>query len=97
MAGARLALVTGSTSGIGEAIAYGLSSKGYNMALTGFGSEQQIQAVVNKCSRRGSYVSHFSADLSSPVQIEELFHKVREKFDGGPDILVNNAGTANMI
>jgi 3-hydroxybutyrate dehydrogenase len=97
MAAARLALVTGSTSGIGEAIAYALCGKGYSSALTGFGDEEQIQRIVKECQDRGSpNVKHFTTDLSFPSQIEDLFNSMKCHFGKTPDILINNAGLQHV-
>ena len=94
----KLALVTGSTSGIGENISYTLASKGYAIVVTGFGSQEQIQSVIDECLKRGSpKVEYHNVDLSVPAQIDQLFEFIRIKFGKGPDVLVNNAGTPNYI
>ena len=94
----KLALVTGSTSGIGEGIALVLSSKGYDVAITGFGTEEQIQSTLTSCRDRGATrAEYIPADLSDHTQIESMFVTIREKFGRGPDVLVNNAGIAAMF
>lgn len=89
----KVALVTGSTSGIGEGIAYRLASSGIALVITGFGSEEKIKSVLDECRRRGSPKAEYCpADLSECSEIERMFQKIKELFGKGPDILVNNAG-----
>lgn len=89
----KVALITGSTSGIGESIAHVLASKGYQIVVTGFGTDEQIRSVVEECLKRGSpKVEYCPADLSELNQIETMFENIKEKFGRGPDVLVNNAG-----
>ena len=93
MADCRLALVTGSTSGIGEGIAYRLAACGNAIVITGFGSEEKIQHILEECTKRGSPRAEYcAADLSDCSQIENMFQKIKQLFGKGPDILVNNAG-----
>ena len=91
----RLALVTGSTSGIGLAIAKALAAKGYDIVINGFGSPEDIQRARDECLAKGAgRVEYHGADLSDPPQIEKMFEYVKEQFSGrGPDVLVNNAGS----
>ena len=88
-----LALVTGSTSGIGEGIAYRLAACGNAIVITGFGSDEIIKCVLDECIKRGSPRAEYcAADLSDCSQIENMFQKIKELFGKTPDILVNNAG-----
>ena len=94
----KLALVTGSTSGIGLGIAKALAGSNYDIVVNGLGSDAEIDAAVLECRGEGGSggsmtVEHHGADLSSPKQIEDLFQFIGEKFGQGPDVLVNNAGT----
>ncbi|XP_071502820.1 D-beta-hydroxybutyrate dehydrogenase-like [Diadema antillarum] len=92
MAG-RVALVTGSTSGIGLGIARALASKGHSILLTGFGSEDVIQKHKEDFQRDfGMSVSHFDGDFSRPDEVDGLCREIRKSHPGGIDILVNNAG-----
>ena len=93
----KLALVTGSTGGIGEAIALMLSSRGHDIIVTGFGSEEQIQSTLTSCRDRGAgRVEYVSADLSDHAQVETMFGNIKENFGRSPNILVNSAGTLNL-
>lgn len=94
----KLALVTGSTSGIGESIAYALASKGMDIVINGFGTEEQIRAVQKECQSRGApHVEYCSADLTDVRQIETMFSEVKENFGKTPDVLVNNAGKIQCL
>lgn len=89
----KTALVTGSTSGIGQAIAERLAQEGCNIVLNGFGDEDDIQALREKIARaHGVEVGFSGADLTDPDAIEDMMGYVTSDF-GGADILVNNAGT----
>ena len=94
----KLALVTGSTSGIGESIAYALASKGMEIVINGFGTEERIRAVQEECQSRGApHVEYCSADLMDARQIEAMFSEIKEKFGKTPDVLVNNAGKIQCL
>ncbi|MBX7540515.1 3-hydroxybutyrate dehydrogenase [Qipengyuania sphaerica] len=85
LAGKR-ALVTGSTSGIGLAIARALAAEGAKVVLNGFGDEAEIAKL---CEELGA--THSGADLTDVAQIEEMMAGT-----GGVDILVNNAGMQHV-
>jgi len=82
----KRALVTGSTSGIGLAIARALAGEGAEVVLNGFGDEGEIAQL---CEELGA--SHSGADLTDPAQIEAMMEQA-----GAVDILVNNAGMQHV-
>lgn len=82
----KRALVTGSTSGIGLAIARALAAEGAQVVLNGFGDEGEIAAL---CEELGA--THSGADLTDVPQIEAMMAEA-----GGVDILVNNAGMQHV-
>jgi 3-hydroxybutyrate dehydrogenase len=91
----KTALVTGSTSGIGLAMAIGLAKQGVNIMLNGFGEKDAAIAAIKAC---GVEVEYHGADMSKPTEIEDLIKQTEKRF-GSLDILVNNAGiqyTANV-
>ena len=89
----KTALVTGSTSGIGKAIAERFARDGCNVVLNGFGDENEIAQLRGNMEKTyGVKIGYSGADLTNPDAIEGLMGYVTRDF-GGVDILVNNAGT----
>ena len=92
MPSGKTALVTGSTSGIGKAIATRLARLGCNIILNGFGDEAVIEAErAGLAKESGVKVGYSGADLTHPDAIEGMMGYAARDF-GGVDILVNNAG-----
>ncbi len=87
----RTALVTGSTSGIGLAIAEALGAAGARLALHGLAGDMEVHDAVERVRKAGSpQVEFFPGDMRHPDRIAELMAAVAAW--GGADILVNNAG-----
>ena len=86
----KVALVTGSTSGIGLAIAKALAAEGANLMINGFGDPADIE---RECKALGAI--HDGADMSKPAEIERMMKRCADEL-GGPDILVNNAGIQHV-
>lgn len=92
----KTALVTGSTSGIGQAIAEKLASLGANIVLNGFGDAGAIEQLRDRLSRdHGVAVRYDDADLLQPAQIEAMIANAIGEFDA-IDVLVNNAGIQHV-
>jgi 3-hydroxybutyrate dehydrogenase len=90
------ALVTGSTSGIGLAIARALAAEGANVMLNGFGDPAEIARLRGEIEQAsGAKALYSGADLTRPAEIERMMDEAREAL-GGVDILVNNAGTQHV-
>jgi 3-hydroxybutyrate dehydrogenase len=86
----KVALVTGSTSGIGLAIARALAAEGASVMLNGFGDAGEIDAI---CAELRAL--HDGADLVDPQAIEEMLARCATEL-GPPDVLVNNAGIQHV-
>ena len=95
----KVALVTGSTSGIGLGIARCLATEGADIMLNGFGDASQIEALRSEMeASHGVKVAYNGADISKPDQIAAMVAETAKTL-GSVDILVNNAGiqfTANV-
>lgn len=90
------AIVTGSTSGIGLAIASEFANQGINVMLNGFGDADEIAKIQTKLHEQsGALVQYSDADMSQPDQIEQLVNQAKESF-GNIDIVVNNAGIQHV-
>ncbi|MGA0025282.1 MAG: 3-hydroxybutyrate dehydrogenase [Burkholderiales bacterium] len=88
----KCALITGSTSGIGLAVARSLAARGANIVLNGFGNAAEIEALRSGLERdHGVRVAYDGADMSKPAEIAVMMAKAEKDF-GAVDILVNNAG-----
>jgi len=88
----KLALVTGSTSGIGLGIAKNFASKGMNIVLNGFGDAGAIEDIrANMAKDYGVNVRYNGADMSKAEEIAAMITTVEAEF-GAIDVLVNNAG-----
>lgn len=88
----KSALVTGSTSGIGLAIARALAAEGANLTINGFGDKAAIEQQRAGLEKEfGVRTIYSPADMSKPAEIADMV-RTAEKTFGALDILVNNAG-----
>ena len=86
------AIVTGSTSGIGLAIARSLAHAGHAVMLNGFGDAAAIERLRAQLAQdSGVKVAYSNADMTQPEQIARMVREAEHEF-GSVDILVNNAG-----
>ncbi len=92
----KTAIITGSTSGIGQGMAYALAKQGANIMLNGLGDAAQIETERAKMEKEmGSKILFNGADMTKPDQIEALIKETKSKF-GSVDIIVNNAGIQHV-
>jgi len=88
----KTAVVTGSTSGIGLAIARALAKEGANAVINGFGEKDAIEKERSGIEKDFGVKSLYSAaDMTKPAEIADMI-KTAEKTFGSVDIVVNNAG-----
>ena len=96
----RVAVVTGASRGIGQAIATALASQGLNVMMSGRSTDllssvaQQIATTLRSEKQSGRIETH-TADVRDPVQMEDLMAKTVDTF-GRLDILINNAGVGHF-
>ena len=88
----HVAIVTGSTSGIGQALAHALAAEGVNIVLNGFGDAAAIEkdrAALEE--KAGVKVLYHGADMTKPDEIAAMVAYAKDQL-GRLDIIVNNAG-----
>ncbi|MDB5476949.1 MAG: D-beta-hydroxybutyrate dehydrogenase [Phenylobacterium sp.] len=92
----QVAVVTGSTSGIGQAMAEALAAEGVNVVLNGFGDAAKIEAERAAMEARfGVRVLYHGADMTKPGEIADMVAVAQREF-GRLDILINNAGIQHV-
>jgi 3-hydroxybutyrate dehydrogenase len=96
MTARRTAIVTGSTSGIGLAIARALAAEGCNVVVNSFSDTPQDHAIAEAIGKEhpGEAV-YIKADMSNAFECRALVERAAERF-GSVDILVNNAGIQHV-
>jgi len=88
----RVAIVTGSTSGIGLGIAHALAAEGAAIMLNGFGDATEIDGLRQSLANQYKVeVRYSAADMSKPADIAGMVEAAQAEL-GGAHILVNNAG-----
>ena len=90
----RVAIVTGSTSGMGRAIAKKFAQEGAKVVVTGR-NEERAKAVVDDIRAEGGEAVYVIVDTSNTDDCKVLLDKTLEEY-GTVDILVNNAGMLSM-
>ncbi|MDB5440449.1 MAG: 3-hydroxybutyrate dehydrogenase [Caulobacteraceae bacterium] len=92
----QVAVITGSTAGIGLAIADRMAAEGVNIVLNGLGDRADIEALRTRLAEEhGVSVMYHDADMTRPSEIEQLIHFGSREL-GRLDILVNNAGVQHI-
>lgn len=92
----KTALVTGSTSGIGAAVARSLAQAGANIVLNGLGDAAPIEAQRAAIEKEFKVeVAYSPADMTKPDQIAAMVREAEKRF-GSVDVLVNNAGIQHV-
>ncbi len=91
----KIALITGSTSGIGLGYARALAAQGAHIMINGFGDESDINAYVEELKQQSGDAAYCGADLTRPSEIRDMMSYCQERL-GAPDIVINNAGIQNV-
>ncbi|MET2832694.1 3-hydroxybutyrate dehydrogenase [Mesorhizobium shangrilense] len=92
----KTAVVTGSTSGIGLAIAHALAAQGHNVVINSFSDTAADHAVADAIAKQHSVkTAYIKADMSKADECRALIARAAETF-GTVDILVNNAGIQHV-
>jgi len=90
----RIALVTGSSRGIGKTIALELARSGCKVIVHGSKASEALRDSFENVSKHSPNSLMIPAELSKPDEIDEMFSQIEKAF-AGLDILVNNAATQN--
>lgn len=91
----KVVLITGSTRGIGRAIALRFARGGYSIVLNGVHNPAMLNELENKIRSIGCDCMAIAGDIGSYEDVEHIFSKIRERF-GRIDILINNAGISRV-
>ncbi len=95
----RITLVTGSSSGIGAAVAQLMAAEGAKVIVNYARSSKKAETVVNEIISNGGDAIAIQADVSQENQVKSMFQQIFDRY-GTIDILVNNAGLqkdANLV
>jgi len=87
----KVAIITGASRGIGQAIAIHFSKLGMDLALNYFGEEAEIAETIAAVTEHGSEIITFNCDVSDFNKAKEMIDDTKKHF-GKIDVLVNNAG-----
>ncbi|MGI9426982.1 MAG: 3-hydroxybutyrate dehydrogenase [Hyphomicrobiaceae bacterium] len=91
----KVAIVTGSTSGIGLGIASALAEAGAHVVMNGLGTEADNRAPIEAVKALGTNVAFSPANMLDPEQITGMVRTAEQDF-GQVDILINNAGIQHV-
>ena len=91
----KVALVTGASRGIGQAIAERLARDGFTLIVNYSGDAAPAEALVRKIQQDGGQALAAKADISDAAAVRRMFDAAESAF-GGIDVLVNNAGIMQL-
>lgn len=88
-------LITGSSRGIGSAIAKALAKENYNIVINYKENEIEAKKVFEEIKTYNSNVLMIQADIRKTTEVENMFNEIEKNFEN-VDILINNAGIASV-
>jgi NAD(P)-dependent dehydrogenase (short-subunit alcohol dehydrogenase family) len=91
---ARIAIITGSDSGIGKATAVALAERGYDVGITWHEDEEGAQSTAREVQSKGVRAEARQLDLSKLPKAANVIDELMDEL-GGIDVLVNNSGTGD--
>jgi len=91
----KVAIVTGASSGIGDALAKRLGALGAAVVVNYSSNQEGAAHTVAEITRKGGRAVAIRADVSMAADVERLFHETTKVF-GAPSVLVNNAGSYDL-
>lgn len=92
----KIVIITGSSSGIGEATAKLFASEGAHVVVNCLSNIEGAKKVVKECKSAGANSFYVKADVANEDEVELLFDKTIKEF-GTVDILINNAGGTDKV
>ncbi len=92
----RVALVTGSATGIGRAVAWRLAERGFAVTINYSKSKAEAEETADGVRQRGARALVYAASVADDTAVRALVERTVEEF-GGLDVLVNNAATTHFI
>jgi tetrahydroxynaphthalene reductase len=87
----KTAIITGSSRGIGAAVAIRLAEHGANVVINYYSSLKLAEDVAQKCRNHGVKAILVQADVSQPSEVEKLFNIAKTEL-GRVDIVMSNSG-----
>ena len=91
-----VALVTGTSGGLGAFLSRELADLGYSLVLHHRSGKQATLRLARQLRAQGTPTEVIQADLSRPKDVNRMILQIREKF-ARLDVLINNAGTLSLI
>ncbi|MDI9488102.1 MAG: SDR family oxidoreductase [Bacillota bacterium] len=91
IANRKTVLITGSSKGIGKAIALRFAKEGYNLVINGSKDKEKLEETKAEIEKFNVACLAFLGDMGDYHKVKELFKLIKEEF-GHLDVLVNNAG-----
>ena len=93
----ELVLITGSSRGIGKAIAYAFAQNGATVILNGATSENRLKETYDNFITEGFNAYAYFGDLSDYTIATDMMNTIKMHYGRLPSIVINNAGISNVV